>query len=619
MKSSTITDFRLINIINPVYLFGRIKSITSFDDLSKRIKNVFLLAFKIITLRYGERYWDKKRKERFLYYTANLETIDDPDTHCEIGEFCFHKKDYATALAAYKRAIETCPESEVAHFRTAEIYSLMQEYRSAIDQIKKTIEINPLNIYSHLILAKAYAAENMFPQALEEFKEVLELNKGDRCIEKQVCEERARIYSIQEDHNLLIGELKSLMALNPSDVSIPLSLNLSYKMIGKYSEAQKEFDRALGMLKDEKKLIKTIASNESQREKNRFTNELEIAQGTTKLMSKVRTITLCLTNRCNLNCKMCWSEKLPAPGMPKKVKEEIVKTFPHLEEIMWAGGEVFLDADFNDMLDEAIKHKVRQVVITNGLLMNEEHVHKFIKNGIRLIISIDGTTKEVYEDIRRGAEFEIVIEKLNLINRIKAGINPDFKIELNTVVMRANYHQIESFVEFARTHGFSKINFFMVVGNSNNQNIFAQDTDENILSGIARAVDRAVLQCGKYGIGCFHDIRRDIFKKNAPGPFADELCSTGREDTGQKEKLPNRTLKCFAPWKRVNIDFLGNVRPDVHCLCKNIVGNLNSQSMEDIWNGEKITEYRKKIVSGDIDKVCTLKEVYKEIPAELLG
>jgi len=43
---------------------------------------------------------------------------------------------------------------------------------------------------------------------------------------------------------------------------------------------------------------------------------------------------------------MCLMQKVTKQEISDKVKNEIVKTFPYLEEIVWMGGEVFLYPGF---------------------------------------------------------------------------------------------------------------------------------------------------------------------------------------------------------------------------------------------------------------------------------
>ena len=55
---------------------------------------------------------------------------------------------------------------------------------------------------------------------------------------------------------------------------------------------------------------------------------------------------------------------------------------------------------------------------TNGMLLTGETAEALIKSGLdRLIVSLDGTTKETFEAIRGGAVFETVVN--NLLNFVK--------------------------------------------------------------------------------------------------------------------------------------------------------------------------------------------------------
>ena len=59
--------------------------------------------------------------------------------------------------------------------------------------------------------------------------------------------------------------------------------------------------------------------------------------------------------------------------------------------------------------------------------------------------------------------------------------------------------------------------------------------------------------------------------------------------------------------------------PQSHCLCGNSVGNLNTESLDAIWNGNNMMRYREALVSGGIEKICTLKKYFPQIPYEVLA
>ena len=86
---------------------------------------------------------------------------------------------------------------------------------------------------------------------------------------------------------------------------------------------------------------KNTEKNEYLREKNILLNEYEIGTNQIILKSKPRNLTVTLTNKCNLKCRMCyvWNHKYE---INNKVIKNIISLFPYIETIVWIGGEVFL-------------------------------------------------------------------------------------------------------------------------------------------------------------------------------------------------------------------------------------------------------------------------------------
>jgi radical SAM protein with 4Fe4S-binding SPASM domain len=59
---------------------------------------------------------------------------------------------------------------------------------------------------------------------------------------------------------------------------------------------------------------------------------------------------------------------------------------------------------------------------------------------------------------------------------------------------------------------------------------------------------------------------------------------------------------CHYPWTWMMVTADGNVRPC--CFASGSLGNLNSASAEDIWNGSVAVELRKFIVKNKVHKIC---------------
>lgn len=169
---------------------------------------------------------------------------------------------------------------------------------------------------------------------------------------------------------------------------------------------------------------------------NILLNESEIAQRKTILNSKPRVLYCVVTSLCNIKCIMCQIIKQKWE-LPERAISEINDLMPYLEIVKWQGGEVFLYKHFEQLMDAAGKNNVSQEIVTNGLLLNERVINKLLNYNVDLYISVDGLTKDVYESIRVGADFDLLINNLQLLKEIKSGFtNHVMNLGLNVLVMK---------------------------------------------------------------------------------------------------------------------------------------------------------------------------------------
>jgi MoaA/NifB/PqqE/SkfB family radical SAM enzyme len=339
--------------------------------------------------------------------------------------------------------------------------------------------------------------------------------------------------------------------------------------------------------------------------RNVLLNESEIFQGKTFLESKIRSFTITLTNRCNLNCLACEAKKYNW-DIPKRITDEISGYLPYLEYIMWQGGEVFLLDYFKDILEEARHYpQLKQLIVTNGTLISDALIKTLINlPDIVLAISIDGTTKDVYEKIRRGARFDKVIGSISDINYARKTNNSNLRLHLNATIMKSNYHQLLDFIEFAKMHGFYSVLFRPVQGNKDNdENIFFR-ADKDALDFINQNIGEAISRAKKYNI---------ILDNRIP-----DLSVRGVSDNTKSDA--SGSLLCYAPWQRMYISWGGNVYPD--CMCcwplDQGVANVDRSPIKDIWNSEGMQLYRKKLIANGYNDICSRDCVSGNVPQRYL-
>jgi hypothetical protein len=186
-----------------------------------------------------------------------------------------------------------------------------------------------------------------------------------------------------------------------------------------------------------------------------------------KLVEPVRQIKyvrLAIDDSCNLSCPSCRTKKIfykSGGEFNKRIKLidkvlDFLKSQKHNIQVhIGSDGDPFASIVYRYfMLKTKLFQNLKYSVQTNGLLIKKNfHKFKHITNNLTQIgISIDGATKQTYEDLRQGGVWEKLLENLEFLKTIKT-----FKIHFHFVVQQKNYHEIESFIELGLKYNADKI------------------------------------------------------------------------------------------------------------------------------------------------------------------
>ncbi len=176
---------------------------------------------------------------------------------------------------------------------------------------------------------------------------------------------------------------------------------------------------------------------------------------------------------CNLTCpscrvKPCYNEDNLDYRRRMTLAEKLIKTewFDKADMITIAGhGEVFYSKVYRKMLyhNESDKRKAI-TVLSNGQLFSEEEFQHLRKcyDRINTIISVDGTTKEIYEKLRPGGNFERLQKNLRNLGKHRRNNELDY-FQINMVVQRENYLQLKDMVLFCEEIGVDKLMFIRMM------------------------------------------------------------------------------------------------------------------------------------------------------------
>jgi len=93
--------------------------------------------------------------------------------------------------------------------------------------------------------------------------------------------------------------------------------------------------------------------------------------------------------------------------------------------------------------------QIRYSILTNGLLVDEFHnkIPHVVKRLTKLGVSVDGATKNTYEQLRLGGSWKKIQYNLNFIKELKKQFN--FKFELHMVVQKDNWKEMPTMLELA--------------------------------------------------------------------------------------------------------------------------------------------------------------------------
>ena len=270
------------------------------------------------------------------------------------------------------------------------------------------------------------------------------------------------------------------------------------------------------------------------------------------------------TTSCNLRCPECPSglRQFTRPtGMLKKdfFTETIDDIHKHLLYlIFYFQGEPYLNTDFLDMVKYASKKGIYTATSTNAHYLTDEAARKTIESGLdRLIISIDGTTQDVYQQYRVGGHLDKVLEGARNIVKWKKELKSKTPfVFFQFLVVRPNEHQVDEAKALAKAIGVDDIWF-------KTAQVYDFEKDPNQLI-----------------------------------PIQDQYSRYRKTEEGYafKGKLANH---CWRLWHDPVITWDGLVAPC--CFDKDAqhqLGDLKKKSFKEIWKNGEYSKFRRQILKG---------------------
>jgi MoaA/NifB/PqqE/SkfB family radical SAM enzyme len=177
------------------------------------------------------------------------------------------------------------------------------------------------------------------------------------------------------------------------------------------------------------------------------------------------TISIEPTTACNLRCPECPSGLRSFTRETGNMKEDFFRrVIDELHQrliylIFYFQGEPYINPKFLEMVAYAHRKGIYTITSTNGHFLHPENARKTIASGLdRIIISIDGSTQEVYEQYRKEGVLETVLDGArNLVKAKKEAGSPTPHIVFQMLVVKPNEHQIDEVKRLAKEIGVDEV------------------------------------------------------------------------------------------------------------------------------------------------------------------
>lgn len=292
------------------------------------------------------------------------------------------------------------------------------------------------------------------------------------------------------------------------------------------------------------------------------------------------------TVACNLRCIMCPSgtvrEQREVKNMSFENFRKIIDSVPTLMKVTIQGlGEPLMSPDFLKMVSYANKKDIAVTTTLNATFVSESIADKLIESGVsRIYISLDGATKETYEKIRKGADFERTLKGIkNLVNARQKKGKPF--IDLWMVGIGDNIRELPRMIDLAVDLGVDSLTIQPDItywGRDELRNTIKEKSLSKQDEDVAAIIKETKNKAKEKGFN-FVYARKTRFTSQKP---------------------------CVWPWQAGFIATDGRMVPC--CLLGNpetfSLGNVLETSFQDVWNGEKMKDLRKSIKEENFYTFC---------------
>jgi radical SAM protein with 4Fe4S-binding SPASM domain len=299
------------------------------------------------------------------------------------------------------------------------------------------------------------------------------------------------------------------------------------------------------------------------------------------------------TDICNLKCRMCTREVIDGMNtrsMPLADFERLIVEVDPYYVTLNGLGEPLIDKTIFGKLAFLRRRGILTSMPTNGTYIRREKLDKLAENLPDILqMSIDGATKESFEQIRvRGDFARIVANYRSILDRRNAGAGPPgVKMRILCALQKKNLFDYREMFALVRSMpGLDAFELVPVFDYDAEGTAFVElvPSREDVLA-LHGELDRATVTATSDEEAAFY--RR---WKAVSGQWLDPAAATVAPESN--------THACLIPWFNAYVDVKGRVFPC--CFLSNsghLMGNVYDRSFAEIWHGEAYRSFRARMLS----------------------
>lgn len=279
------------------------------------------------------------------------------------------------------------------------------------------------------------------------------------------------------------------------------------------------------------------------------------------------------------------------------VPDNLIKLVESLEypiTLSFTGGEplVYFRKHLDVLSYLVEKENIRLYIITNGLLLDERIIDILNKdtNGYVLTISVDGY-KNVYEQIRRGANWERLNDNLLMLSQSTRG-NKNRIFFIRYILMNKTIYCYRDFVKYA----------------INNWDVSHIETEALLLDG---TLENESLMLSTEDAKYFDEVIYEMKTKDRyrVGDNGNIIVNLDKIVLANKYQCPSCGDFCQEPFYTMSVYYNGDISPCCHST--NIfLGNISRDSIYSAWNSDAMQEIRKYVSQCKKHPTCLCNNVF---------